>query len=430
MAEVISYTKAGIEALIAATLAEFNGATQEDIDVAIAALVDTAPGTLDTLNELASALGDDANFAASISTALAALDTRVDTLEAAPAAEVTQAELDAVIASIPASMGAGLNFVSASSATGDGSNSMFAAMPAGIVAGDRLVGIITHNGGNVNPTIPAGWTLVKRTYNATFDRNVSVVAKDATGSDGANFDISYPSGSRRFGIYLAAYRGPAGPISAMQVSTDVFAGGVAPSAPSAVVGAGSVVLTSFTTVGFAAFPAPTGYTDRGGVGPSAGNFSGNVFEESYSGAGSTGALLSNTTASPDQTFATTVVIPLVDDVTQAELDAVVASLSIIGTNSRPGTAYTLALTDAGLLVESTDGTGFAVTVPPNSTHPFPIGTVIEFSQYGAGQMTFVAGAGVTIRSTDGKLKLYGQYTGASLRKRATNEWILVGDLVA
>jgi len=37
----------------------------------IASLLDSAPGTLDTLNELAAALGDDANFAATMTTALA-----------------------------------------------------------------------------------------------------------------------------------------------------------------------------------------------------------------------------------------------------------------------------------------------------------------------------------------------------------------------
>jgi len=40
-------------------------------DAAIAALVDTAPGALDTLNELAAAMGDDANFAASTATNIA-----------------------------------------------------------------------------------------------------------------------------------------------------------------------------------------------------------------------------------------------------------------------------------------------------------------------------------------------------------------------
>ena len=38
---------------------------------AINALVNSAPGALDTLNELANALGGDANFAATITAALA-----------------------------------------------------------------------------------------------------------------------------------------------------------------------------------------------------------------------------------------------------------------------------------------------------------------------------------------------------------------------
>lgn len=46
-------------------------ATLADINTAIAALVATAPATLDTLNELAAALGNDSNFATTITTALA-----------------------------------------------------------------------------------------------------------------------------------------------------------------------------------------------------------------------------------------------------------------------------------------------------------------------------------------------------------------------
>lgn len=41
------------------------------IDAAVAALIDGAPGAIDTLNELAAAIGDDANFATTISNALA-----------------------------------------------------------------------------------------------------------------------------------------------------------------------------------------------------------------------------------------------------------------------------------------------------------------------------------------------------------------------
>lgn len=48
------------------------------IEAVVAALVDSAPSTLDTLNELAAALGDDPNFATTTATALG-LRVRVDT---------------------------------------------------------------------------------------------------------------------------------------------------------------------------------------------------------------------------------------------------------------------------------------------------------------------------------------------------------------
>lgn len=50
------------------------------IDAAVAALVDGAPELLDTLNELAAALGDDENFATSVSTSIAAAQTNAVTL--------------------------------------------------------------------------------------------------------------------------------------------------------------------------------------------------------------------------------------------------------------------------------------------------------------------------------------------------------------
>ena len=45
-------------------------ATETYVDTAVSNLVDSAPATLDTLNELASALGDDANFATTVTTSL------------------------------------------------------------------------------------------------------------------------------------------------------------------------------------------------------------------------------------------------------------------------------------------------------------------------------------------------------------------------
>ena len=58
---------------------------QTYVDGRISTVLDIAgaPATLDTLNEIAAALGDDANYAATISGQIGALDTRIDTLEAA-----------------------------------------------------------------------------------------------------------------------------------------------------------------------------------------------------------------------------------------------------------------------------------------------------------------------------------------------------------
>jgi len=48
------------------------------VDTAVSNLVDAAPGALNTLNELAAALGDDANFSTTVTNNIAAVDTRIN----------------------------------------------------------------------------------------------------------------------------------------------------------------------------------------------------------------------------------------------------------------------------------------------------------------------------------------------------------------
>ena len=92
-------------------------------------------------------------------------------------------------------------------------------------------------------------------------------------------------------------------------------------------------------------------------------------------------------------------------------------------------SYVLVLADANTIVEMNVGTANTLTVPLNSGVAFPIGTVIEVYQLGAGQTTITATGGVTIRTPD-TLKIDGQYATAALRKRATDEWVLDGRLEA
>ena len=91
-------------------------------------------------------------------------------------------------------------------------------------------------------------------------------------------------------------------------------------------------------------------------------------------------------------------------------------------------AYTLALTDAGKLVEVNSASAVTVTVPDNATVAFEIGTEIIIQQEGAGQVSIAGATGVTINSAGGLLNLASQYSAATLIKKATDTWLLVGDL--
>ena len=109
--------------------------------------------------------------------------------------------------------------------------------------------------------------------------------------------------------------------------------------------------------------------------------------------------------------------------TNKTLTAPVINLS---TNAQAA-SYTLVLTDNGKLVEISNASANNLTVPLNSTVAFPVGAQINILQTGAGQTTVVATGGVTINGTPG-LKLRAQWSAATLIKRASDTWVLVGDL--
>lgn len=97
-------------------------------------------------------------------------------------------------------------------------------------------------------------------------------------------------------------------------------------------------------------------------------------------------------------------------------------------NAQTGTTYTLVLGDAGKLVTMNNSSANTLTVPPNSSVAFAVGTRIDVVQYGSGQTSIAAGSGVTIRSIDSQLDISDQYGGVTLWKKATDEWILIGAL--
>lgn len=92
-------------------------------------------------------------------------------------------------------------------------------------------------------------------------------------------------------------------------------------------------------------------------------------------------------------------------------------------NTQTG-SYTLVLSDKAKEVRMNVAGSNNLTVPPNSSVAFPIGSMVTISQYGAGQISVVQGAGVTIRSSAGNLLSPGQYSPMVIRKIATDEWYL------
>jgi len=97
-------------------------------------------------------------------------------------------------------------------------------------------------------------------------------------------------------------------------------------------------------------------------------------------------------------------------------------------NAQTGTSYTLVLTDVAKLISLTNAAAITLTVPPDSSVAFPVGTQILLYQGGAGQVTITAGAGVTIRSQGSKYGLTAQYAVAGVIKVATDEWVAIGNL--
>jgi hypothetical protein len=100
----------------------------------------------------------------------------------------------------------------------------------------------------------------------------------------------------------------------------------------------------------------------------------------------------------------------------------------VGVNQVSASGYTLAISDAGGVVEMS-ASGAVLTIPTNTAVNFALDTVIEVCQTGPGQLTVQGATGVTIDSPPGAaspLKAAGQWATLGLRQRAINEWIVSG----
>jgi hypothetical protein len=102
------------------------------------------------------------------------------------------------------------------------------------------------------------------------------------------------------------------------------------------------------------------------------------------------------------------------------------------TNAVTSTTYTLVLGDVGEYVEMNNASANTLTVPLNSSVAFPINTQITVIQTGAGTTTIAPTGGVTINyyspTSAGTRTLKAQWAAGTLIKRATDTWVLIGNL--
>jgi hypothetical protein len=90
----------------------------------------------------------------------------------------------------------------------------------------------------------------------------------------------------------------------------------------------------------------------------------------------------------------------------------------------------LLLAHKGRFVSTTSATAINITIQPNSTVAFPVGSQVWIVQEGAGVPTIVAGTGVTLLTRSSSKQPFAQYSEIKLTKTATDTWYLTGDLKA
>lgn len=302
-------------------------ATTAFVATAVAALVDSGPALLNTLDELALALGDDPNFATTVATniglkANTASPTFTGTVTIPTGASIT----------LP-TIASGVNHAGSTS----GSTKLEAsAIASGTITLPAVTGTVVTTGdtGTVTSTMLADGTIVNADINASAAIALSKLATSTAGNIIVYSSAGVPTSVTKTGDVTISDTGVAAIASGVIVDADVNA-------------SAAIALTK---------------------------------------------------------------------------------LAPISTNAQIA-SYTIVASDSTKIVEMNVATANNLTIPPNSSVAYAVGTQINILQVGAGQTTVVAGSGVTVNSTPG-LKLRAQFSYATCIKRATDTWVLVGDLSA
>jgi hypothetical protein len=98
-------------------------------------------------------------------------------------------------------------------------------------------------------------------------------------------------------------------------------------------------------------------------------------------------------------------------------------------NAQTGTTYTLVIGDGGNIITISNASTQLITIPTNASVAFPVGTIINVVQIGAGVASIKGDTGVTLNGVSaGTGAISARYSGAALLKIATDTWVLSGNV--
>ena len=156
--------------------------TDTEIKAAIAAVVAGAPELLDTLNELAAAIGDDPNFAATIA---AQIGGKANTVHTHAAADIISGTIDSARLSAASATAPGIVELATPAEATTGTDTARAVTPAGLkaVADTKAPLTHTHAAGDVTSGTFAPARLPAATEAAIVAIEIATIAEVAAGTD-------------------------------------------------------------------------------------------------------------------------------------------------------------------------------------------------------------------------------------------------------